>query len=64
MVAVDRPSAGSGDPAWRDHVREAVHTALDAAEPWSDVLAPAAYRRRIAPAIAARSAAHALEEDR
>ncbi|MCS7475707.1 FAD binding domain-containing protein [Umezawaea endophytica] len=63
-VDVDRPSVGSDDPAWREHVREAVHTALDAAEPWTDVLAPAAYRRRIAPVIAARSAGRALEEDR
>jgi aerobic carbon-monoxide dehydrogenase medium subunit len=46
--------------SWRDELRSAVDTALT--EPWDDVLAPGRYRARIAPVIAARSVANALEE--
>ena len=46
--------------SWRDELRSVVEGALT--EPWDDVLAPGHYRARIAPVIAARSAASALEE--
>ncbi|MFE2756229.1 FAD binding domain-containing protein [Actinosynnema sp. NPDC059335] len=53
-----------GRESWADAHREAVWAALDAARPWSDVLADAAYRRRVAPVIADRAVAHAVEEER
>lgn len=64
-VRPDPPSAGTADPAWREHVRAVVERGIDAAGgAWADVLAPADYRRRIAPVIAARSVADALGEER
>ena len=45
--------------SWRDELRSAVDRVLT--EPWDDVLAPGHYRARIAPVIAARSVAGALE---
>ncbi|MFD4668747.1 FAD binding domain-containing protein [Lentzea sp. NPDC058450] len=60
--AADRPVVVTADRADVDW-RGVVHAALDAAPPWSDVLADAAYRRRIAPVIAARAVARAVEEE-
>ncbi|MCT2581582.1 FAD binding domain-containing protein [Actinophytocola gossypii] len=63
-VTLDLPSAGTADPAWRDHVRTAVTEGIEiAGGPWDDVLAPGEYRARIAPVIAARSVARALDEE-
>ncbi|MEU6796770.1 FAD binding domain-containing protein [Nonomuraea wenchangensis] len=61
LVTLDPPGAGVADPAWRAHVREVVGAALD--EPWSDVLADGEYRRRVAPVVAARAVADALEAE-
>ncbi|MFI6456067.1 FAD binding domain-containing protein [Streptosporangium amethystogenes] len=61
LVTLDPPQAGVADPAWRAHVREVVDAAL--AEPWSDVLADGEYRRRVAPVVAARAVADALEAE-
>jgi CO/xanthine dehydrogenase FAD-binding subunit len=64
-LTLDRPSSGTTDPAWREHVRAEVGRGLaDAGGPWDDVLAPGHYRARIAPVIAARSVADALGEER
>ncbi|MGB3441026.1 MAG: FAD binding domain-containing protein [Actinophytocola sp.] len=46
--------------AWREQLWSEVDKLLT--EPWDDVLAPGHYRARIAPVIAARSVAAALEE--
>lgn len=46
--------------SWQEQLRSAVDRLLT--EPWDDVLAPGHYRARIAPVIAARSVAAALEE--
>jgi CO/xanthine dehydrogenase FAD-binding subunit len=46
--------------SWRDQLRSEVDRVLT--RPWDDVLAPGHYRARIAPVIAARSVAAALEE--
>lgn len=65
LLDLDRPSLGTADPAWRDHVRTEVDRALVAVGgPFDDVLAPGAYKARIAPAIAARAVADALGEER
>lgn len=47
--------------SWREQLRSEVDRALT--EPWDDVLAPGDYRARIAPVIAARSVADALEKE-
>ncbi|GGO72277.1 FAD binding domain-containing protein [Nonomuraea cavernae] len=60
LVTLDPPEAGVADPAWRAHVREVVDAAL--AEPWSDVLADGDYRRRVAPVVAVRAVADALQQ--
>ncbi|WP_434441631.1 FAD binding domain-containing protein [Lentzea sp. E54] len=56
VVEVERES-------WNQTHREAVLAALDDTEPWSDVLADAAYRRRIASVIADRAVANAVKEE-
>ncbi|GAA1933675.1 FAD binding domain-containing protein [Nocardioides hwasunensis] len=62
LLDLDRPSVGTADPAWRDHVRHEVARALsDVGGPFDDVLAPGAYKARIAPAIVARAVADALQ---
>lgn len=47
--------------SWREQLRSEVDRLL--AEPWDDVLASGHYRARIAPVIAARSVADALEKE-
>lgn len=58
LLDLEPPDRGADDPAWRAHVRRVVEAA--APEPWSDVLADGAYRRRVAPVIVARTVAKAL----
>lgn len=62
VVTPPRPDDGVEDPEWREAVRDEVAAHLaDTGEAWSDVLADAAYRQRIAPAVISRSVAIALE---
>jgi aerobic carbon-monoxide dehydrogenase medium subunit len=62
IIVVDSPQHGVADLDWRDHVGEALDDVLD--HPWTDVLASASYRRRIAPAIVARAVSRALDQRR
>jgi CO/xanthine dehydrogenase FAD-binding subunit len=61
-VEVDRPPTAGPDQTWRAHVREQVQRALT--EPWSDVLADAAYRSDVAPVVAVRAVLAACQESR
>ncbi|MEV5556916.1 FAD binding domain-containing protein [Nonomuraea wenchangensis] len=61
LLTLDPPEAGAADPAWRAYVREVVAAVLT--EPWSDVLADGEYRRRVAPVVAARAVADALQAE-
>jgi CO/xanthine dehydrogenase FAD-binding subunit len=60
-IEVDSPDAGTDDRAWRQHVRDAAGSGIQAAGgPWSDVLADGEYRLRVAPVVVARAMARAV----
>jgi CO/xanthine dehydrogenase FAD-binding subunit len=60
QLEVDRPPTSGSEVMWRSHVREHVGRVLT--EPWSDVLADAAYRSDVAPVVAVRAVLAACQE--